>query len=219
MNSNLLIQNLDTNIYFYATLILCTFIMSSFTKTNFYITLISFVFISFLGYVIHVFSHIIDFKKLLDIKHNFIQNYYFKRLYSVFVNIIEFHTITHHNSNINTESKNIFKEMCNNLFFQGGGLFVFVYFMKKLDINIFLVWAVLYTTIHLVNYNIITPEEHINHHKYPGTNFGIDIYDIIFKTKNKNDTSVENYNHYSINLFIITILYYLIYKIVCIINN
>ena len=62
-------------------------------------------------------------------------------------------------------------------------------------------------------YNLVPCKEHINHHKNPDTNYGIEIYDILFNTKNKNDVSVENYNHYSINLIIITILYCMIYKL------
>ena len=212
MKTNLLTKNINTNIYFYITLTICVLFISTFTKKNFYLTLLSFVFISFIGYIIHVFSHILDFNKLLDIDHNFVQNKIFTKPYKCFVKLIEFHTVTHHNSNINKNTLSIIKETCNNLFFQGFGLYGIVYFIKKLDINIFLVWGVLYTTIHLINYNIITPEEHINHHKEPKTNFGIDIYDIIFKTKNINDNSVENYNHYSINLIIITIIYFIISK-------
>lgn len=218
MKNDLLTKNINTNIYFYITLIICVFFISSFTKINFYLTLLSFIITSFIGYIVHVFSHILDFNKLLDIDHNFVQNRFFVEPYKYFIKMIEFHTVTHHNSDINKTPKSIIKEMCNNLFFQGFGLYGIVYFMKKLDINIFLVWAVLYTTIHLVNYNITTPEEHINHHKDPKTNFGIDIYDILFKTKNKNDKSVENYNHYSINLIIITIFYFIIYKIINLVN-
>ena len=159
------------------------------------------------------FSHIIEFRSLLNVKHNFVQNKFFKKYYSLFVSLIEFHSVTHHESNNNKTSINILKEACNNLFFQGFGLYLFAIIIKKLDINIFLLWALLYTSIHLINYNLVPSKEHMNHHKDPDTNYGIEIYDILFDTKNKNDVSVEDYNHYSINLIIITLIYIILTKI------
>ena len=212
MDTDLLIQNLTINSLFYGVLFVCLFIISSFKNKNFYITTVSFIFITVIGYLVHVFSHIIYFKKLLNVKHNFIQNTYFKKIYSIFIKLIEFHSIDHHTSDNNRTPINIAKEATNNLIFQGVGLYVIALIIKKMDISVFLIWAILYTTIHLINYNIVPCKEHINHHKNPNTNYGIEIYDILFNTKNKNDISVENYNHYSINLIIITVFYCIIYK-------
>ena len=205
MDTNLLFLNLKINKYFYLNVLISMLVISSITKCNFYNCLLSFIFISSFGYFIHAISHIINFRKLLTVKHPLIQKKKFQCIYSKFVNLIEFHTITHHNSMINREIKNIISEALNNVFFQGLGLFLLIYLIKQLNINIFILWAFLYTTIHLINYNI-------NHHKDSRTNYGIDIYDIIFGTKNENDSYVENYNHYSYNLFILTILYIYIYK-------
>ena len=212
MNTNLLYKNICINKYFYSVVLCCLFIISCFKQTNYYITLVSFVFISTFGYIIHVVSHIIDYNSFLNIDNNFVKNKYVRIVYKQFVSLIEFHTKTHHNSSINKKPINILKEIINNLLFQGVGLFIMIYVLKKMDISIFILWACLYTTIHIINYNIYTPEEHIHHHKDSNTNFGIDIYDIIFNTKNKNDTSVENYNHYSYNLIVLTVFFYYIHE-------
>ena len=66
-------------------------------------------------------------------------------------------------------------------------------------------WGILYTTVHNINYNIVPSSVHIKHHLDKNTNYGIDIWDIIFQTKYNNDpTDIENINHYTINLFICT---------------
>ena len=213
MNKDLLYENLTINLPFYIVLFICLFIISSVKKNNFYITVASFIFITFIGYVVHIFSHIIDFNLLLNYKHKFIQNKHFKFFYKLFIKVIEFHSVTHHTTENNKTPLNIVKEACNNLLFQGVGLYLIAVVIKKMDISVFLIWAILYTTIHLINYNLVPCKEHMNHHKDPETNYGIEIYDILFDTKHKNDISVENYNHYSINLIIITILYLIIYKI------
>ena len=213
MNKDLLYENLTINLPFYVVLFICLFIISSVKKNNFYITIASFIFITFIGYVVHIFSHIFNFNLLLNYKHKFIQNKYFKLFYGYFVKLIEFHSITHHTAENNKTPINIAKEACNNLLFQGVGLYLIAFVIKKMDISVFLIWAILYTTIHLINYNLVPCKEHMNHHKDPETNYGIEIYDILFDTKNKNDVSVENYNHYSINLIIITVFYLILYKI------
>lgn len=213
MNTDLLYKNLTINFPFYVILFICLFFISSIKNNNFYITVASFIFVTFIGYVLHIFSHIFDFNLLLNYKHKFIQNKYFRYLYGYFVKLIQFHSVTHHTSENNKSPINIAKEACNNLLFQGVGLYLIAIVIKKMDISVFLIWAILYTTIHLINYNLVPCKEHINHHKDPDTNYGIEIYDILFDTKNKNDVSVENYNHYSINLIIITVFYLILNKI------
>ena len=211
MKTNLLFENIKVNNIFYINVVICLFVISIITKYNFYITLISFIFISCFGYYIHVISHSINFNKIFKKKSNIKKNKLFYYLYKQFVGLIKIHTELHHDTNINKKYSNIILESLNNLMFQGVGLFIFVYFIKCLNINIFLLWAMLYTTIHLINYSFHSPEEHINHHKDCYTNYGIDLYDILFDTKNKNDSYVENYNHYSYNLIILTVLYLVIY--------
>ena len=55
MNKDLLLQNLTINLPFYIILFICIFLISSIKNKNFYITLFSFIGITFIGYVVHVF--------------------------------------------------------------------------------------------------------------------------------------------------------------------
>ena len=64
---------------------------------------------------------------------------------------------------------------------------------------------------HIINYNIIKPKVHEEHHEDKNTNFGIDIWDILFNTKNNSD--IENFNHSIINLIIILIIFYFIHRL------
>ena len=65
-----------------------------------------------------------------------------------------------------------------------------------------LIYSVLfYSTVHNINYGFF----HVNnvhnlHHKMVKTNFGPDICDILFGTKNNIETEVENTNHYIPNI-------------------
>ena len=80
----------------------------------------------------------------------------------------------------------------------------------NVNIYILLLWSLVYSTFHNINYNIIDNTLiHNEHHKNIFTNFGIDIVDLIFNSK-YDDRNIENINHYSINLVIITalLLYY-----------
>ena len=75
-----------------------------------------------------------------------------------------------------------------------------------------MLWALFYATVHNINYRIIEPIEHENHHKDEKTNYGIDIVDIIlnskYNTKHKSNIpiTIEDHNHAAINIVIITIL-------------
>ena len=66
-------------------------------------------------------------------------------------------------------------------------------------------WAFLYATVHNINYLIIHPDCHVEHHVNEQTNFGIDTLDILFNTK-FNVKNVEVMNHAAINVLIITLL-------------
>ena len=75
-----------------------------------------------------------------------------------------------------------------------------------LDKWIILFSSVFYTSIQNINYGYFKVNDvHSLHHKYPMTNIGPDICDIIFGTKHPDSTEVENTNHYIPNVIIITI--------------
>jgi len=63
----------------------------------------------------------------------------------------------------------------------------------------------MYASGHIINYSFIEPSTHRDHHMNEKTNYGLDLYDIIFGSKfNWND--IENYNHVAINTIIFTSL-------------
>ena len=67
--------------------------------------------------------------------------------------------------------------------------------------------TIFYSTIHNINYGYFRVNDvHSLHHKFPFTNVGPDLCDIMLNTKNKLNTTVENTNHYIPNIIIITIL-------------
>ena len=63
-----------------------------------------------------------------------------------------------------------------------------------------------YATVHNINYNIVSPQTHQNHHKDKNTSYGLDIFDILFNTK-YDVNEIENYNHGAINIIVLTLLF------------
>lgn len=195
-------ENLKINYIFYIVLLCCLFILSrcKIIHKSFLCILISFITVSIISYIGHKTSHSV----------NYTENY--KNLPLLIKNIpgiskicymIDFHRQIHHDTSINKQWKNIVYEFIHNLIFQGFGIILISKFLNYLDNRMLIIWGLSYATIHNINYNIIHPTCHRDHHINDKTNYGIDIYDIIFDTKyDLND--LENYNHYSINLIIIT---------------
>ena len=209
----LLIKNIKINYPFYCVSLICLYFLSKKTNHNYIFSVISFIFISGFGYFVHWCSHAIPWTELYEKQDNFFtKNKYTDEIARCFLKFMEFHDITHHDSDINKSFKNIFLEAVNNSVTQGL-LFVFVaIIIKQIDLWACVLWALLYATFHNINYLYVKPDTHINHHIDPTTNFGIDIWDIIFNTKYENEEP-EDYNHYSINLILLTIiLYYTIPK-------
>ena len=202
----MLLKNIEINYPFYIVSLCCLYFLSLKTKKDYFITVISFIFISGFGYFVHWCSHAIPWTELYSQQDNFFsQNIYSDQIVRCFLNFMEFHDITHHDSSINKRLKNIFLEAVNNSVTQGL-LFVFAaIIIKQVDLWACVLWALLYATFHNINYVFHSPETHVNHHIDPTTNFGIDIWDIIFNTKYPGEEP-ENYNHYGINLILLTII-------------
>ena len=121
----------------------------------------------------------------------------------MFLKIYEFHGETHHDLDVNKQTSNIFYEFITNIYTQGLAFILFVEFVKLINYKVVLLWCFMYATIHNINYNIIHPSVHRDHHIDCHTNYGIDVMDILFNTKyDKGD--IENFNHVSANLLIIT---------------
>jgi hypothetical protein len=166
----------------------------------------SWIFIGILGYFTHVISHNIDLRKIYNsFDNNYTRNQYFNTTMDTFLKIYEFHSETHHDLEINKDALNIFYEVITNIYTQGLGFIIFVEFVKLIDYKVVLLWCFMYATTHNINYNILQPSVHRDHHINCHTNYGIDVMDIIFNTKYDNN-DIENFNHVIVNLLLITFI-------------
>lgn len=88
---------------------------------------------------------------------------------------------------------------------------------NRLDKWVIIYMYIFYTTIHNINYSIFKVNKtHELHHSNLKTNFGPDICDILYDTKNKNIEKkeyIENTDHYIPNIIIILILILILKKI------
>jgi len=210
----MLCKHFIKNIPYYIVLIYCLYLLSGDTLCSFkFINCIfTWIFICIFGYFTHVISHSVDLRKIYNSFDNiFTRNQYFNKGMNTFLKIYEFHNETHHNLEVNKDPKYIFYEFITNIYTQGIALIIFIEFVKLLNYKVILLWSLLYATIHNINYNIINPSVHRDHHIDCHTNYGIDVMDIIFNTKYDID-DIENFNHVIVNLIIITnILRFLVY--------
>lgn len=135
------------------------------------------------------------------------------RIFEVLNWFNDFHDKIHHDTSINRTWKNLCIEFGMNIYVEGlylillnkllGLRIAFHSYTCRFNNAIFLAWGLLYATTHIINYNIITPTCHIQHHLKNNTNYGVDYVDIILGTKY--DETIENMNHASINILCIMI--------------
>ena len=206
------IKSIKLNKWFYFSLFVCFSIFKfqdfillskSSTYTGF---VFSFLFILILGHLVHRLSHNINFTQVYDNHKKNNMNPYIDSILSNVCTFLDFHRTTHHNSDINKKTINIFYEFINNFLTQGGILIIFIWFCNRyIDMRVVLLWALMYATAHNINYMIIKPTVHRDHHLHDDTNYGLDIADIIFDTK-FDIHDVEDHNHISINLIVITLI-------------
>jgi len=203
-----ILKSVKQNYIFYIVLILClyAFTKCQYNKSNFLLTLVSIVFVTFYGYVVHFISHHLgtrmsEMYKSYD--NIFTRNKYINWLAIKLINFGEFHAKTHHDSDINKSAQNISLEFFNNIITQGGALILVKYFLNMIDNRAILLWAFFYATVHNINYNIVSPLTHRQHHMNDKTNYGIDIWDIIVGSK-YNWEEIETHNHTAINLMVVT---------------
>jgi len=204
-------ESVVTNKWFYLTLFVCFSIFKLqdviiSTQSSSYLGLaFSFFFILVVGHITHRLSHNINFSKLYRNHKKGNMNYYIDSILTDVCSFLDFHRVTHHDSSINKEPLNMCYEFINNFLTQGGGLVLYIWFCNRcIDMRIILLWALMYATAHNINYLFLKPTVHRDHHFHEDTNYGLDIADIIFDTKyDLND--IEDYNHISINLIVITV--------------
>jgi len=201
-------ESIIKNKWFYLALFICFFIFRHYgaTSSSHIALAFSFIFILAMGHITHRLSHNLHFLDIYNRHKKGNINGHVDAILTKVFNLLDFHRITHHDTSINKEPANICYEFLNNFLTQGGGLILFVWFYNRfIDTRIVLMWALMYATAHNINYLFIKPTVHRDHHLHEDTNFGLDIADIIFDTKHDlND--VEDHNHISINLILITLV-------------
>jgi|LauGreDrversion4_2_1035121.scaffolds.fasta_scaffold06320_3 hypothetical protein len=202
-----LLKSFKINYIFYITLCICLYIISQYTNSSFIWCIISFLYISFKGYFVHYLSHRYD---LLDnykqLNNYFTRNSFLNTITISFCNMFDFHRNIHHDSSINKKLDNKIYEFILNFLTQTGLFFIFIYFTKHLNYYVCLLWGLFYSTVHMINYDIIKPVSHKNHHLNYNTNYDIIFWDTFFDTKYDENDKLEDINMCSINIIILTLL-------------
>lgn len=141
---------------------------------------ISFFVIMFLAYLIHLMSH----------KFN-----------TIFTSTHQYH---HHHNNLFSH----FIQVCVEIACAGSVLLIYNFTGFTMFEPWILIFSnIFYSSIHNINYAIFHVNNvHTLHHVYENTNIGPDIFDVLFGTKNRLNTDVENTNHYIPNIIISTII-------------
>jgi hypothetical protein len=209
-----LLKSLKTNKYFYAALIVTIMLYCKTKKKPIVLSLLSFILMTFLGYLAHMISHQVNMNQIyekLENKNFFMTNKYTKKLIKKTCDFMDFHDSIHHDTEINKQPANIFYEVVNNFLIQGGLVYAVYIASRYIEPEMFLLWAFMYTTIHHINYPLIGSKEHREHHENKFTNYGLDIWDVIFNTKPKEGGTPEDFNHIIFNLIIGVAILYLIF--------
>lgn len=209
-NPKILKKYLKINYIFYISLLIILILYSHKNK-NFFSNFFSLLIVMIIGYFIHYLSHNYLFEERLNhfIDNSFVySNENFKNKLKKTINFFDFHSNIHHNTDINKKLKYQIYEFLQNIFFEGFIPFLFIIIARNLQPKIFILWGLFYATVHLINYNIIKPKVHEQHHINSKTNYGIELMDIIFNSKF--DDTIENHNHATINLIILFLIFYFI---------
>ena len=214
-----LLKSLKTNKYFYLILIVTMVIYCKTKKKSVIFSLFSFILMTFLGYLAHMISHQVSMNYIynkMENKNFFMTNKYTKKMIKKACDFMDFHDAIHHDTEINKQPLNIFYEVVNNFLIQGGLVYAVYIASRYVEPEMFLLWAFMYTTIHHINYPLIGSKEHRQHHENKFTNYGLDIWDVIFNTKPKPEEDqltieIEDFNHIIFNLLVGVAILYLIF--------
>jgi hypothetical protein len=206
------VQSIKLNYIFYITLIACVCAIAYCSRTSYFWAIITIIFISVAGYFSHYISHRINAGELFtkfNKKHSIIENEYIKTGVEMFCKLIDFHDVTHHDTDINKQWGNLAMEFAMNFYVQAGAFLLLFYGIQQMNLYVITLWGLMYSTIHNINYLLYPSQTHMLHHADKKTNYGIDIWDILFRTKYEGDYSypqLENINHYAINTLLITLV-------------
>ena len=148
------------------------------SPNHFFKGVVSFFFIFFLAYFVHVGSH-------------FQVNYF---------------TVLHHYHHDHSNFFSHFIQGVMELGFPSIFLILqYLYGTIFFDKWVIMLFVLFYTTVHNINYGYFRINNvHSLHHKNYFTNLGPDFCDVMFDTKNNLNETVENTNHYIPNIVIIT---------------
>ncbi len=208
--SNPILESIRVNYIFYTSCILCIWLLTRYTKSSIITTSITLIVISLLGYISHAICHVVNLRDGFNRIDSHLNNVFTRSSWGSYIinntlQFYEFHETIHHDTNINKQWANVLFEFIGNFWFQAGTTLALRYILNLMDVYAIVLWGVLYATVHNINYVISPSHVHIKHHLDKFTNYGIDIWDMVFNTKYNGDYSeIENINHYSINLIICT---------------
>ena len=207
-----LLKSIRLNYIFYSLLLLCLFIISYYTNSSFLWCIITFIFISFNGYYVHYLSHTFNLGELFQVNDSTkVYNYLYKipgmnKLIYFLCKMFDFHSEIHHDISINKNYDNKIYEFIMNFITQSGLFLLFILFTKYLNYYVCFLWGIFYSTVHIINYDILKPKSHKNHHLNVKTNYDILFWDTILNTKYDYNDIIEDVNHCSYNIVILTIL-------------
>ena len=208
-----LLKSIKLNYVFYSLLIVCLFIISYYSNSSFLWCIITFMYVSFNGYFVHYLSHKINLGELYkgDEKSSNIYNYIssIPGMDSIIVfvcKMFDFHSEIHHDTSINKKMDYRMYEFIMNFITQSGLLLLFILFTKYLNYYVCFLWGIFYATVHMINYDIIKPQSHKNHHLNVKKNYDILLWDTVMNTKYDYNDIIEDVNHCSYNIVILTIL-------------
>ena len=199
-------QSVRENYLFYTSIVACSWVIARYSGKSFVFALLTFVYASFVGYAGHATVHYINFSEAYaQCTHPILKNPVASPVFSTVCKYLDFHDVTHHDTTVNRQIQNVLLEFSLNFINQGGLLMVLVFICRYVNLYVVFLWSLAYCTVHNINYDYLAPVAHQFHHKDNTTNYGIDIWDILFGTKHPED-GIENINHYAINMVLITAL-------------
>lgn len=190
----------SNNLNFYKT----TYITSITYILHFYWLFTCLIITAMWGWYAHYLSHHISCNDYLETLHIPKNGF----LHFIATYVYDFHDIIHHNSAINKKWINLLIEFISNFWYEGI-FYVFILWIFNLHhliyIKIPLLWGLTYASSHCINYTILEPLCHVQHHKNPYTNFGLDTIDVIMNTKYDIDC-LEDFNHTGFNMLVLFLL-------------
>ena len=205
-------RSICMNYIFYITSVVCILGLSYVSNVSAIQMFVTFIFVSWFGYVAHAMAHLDCIREMVAqmLRHFNIgqgSTGWLDYIATKSIRFYEFHEDVHHDTNVNKRWFNVCIEAAGNFGFQAGFLLAMKYMLQYLDTSILVLWGIGYATVHNINYNLYPSPAHMKHHINKHTNYGIDIWDIMFGTKYQDDlTDIENINHYSINMIVLTLL-------------